>query len=77
MPEIIKKVPRSVIKDPVKASDFNRLNLVYCCEQCSYYQENDTKCNLGFPNDLHRKEAQLKSFSLSGRFAFCRYLEID
>lgn len=75
--KVLRKVSRSVIKDPVKAKDFNKLSLVFNCEQCSYFQETDGKCNLGFPNEVHRKEAQIKLYNLSGRFAFCRYLEID
>ncbi len=67
-----------MIKDPVKARDFNNLHLIYSCEQCSFFHKNtDQKCNLGLPNDIHRKKAQLKSYYLSGRFAFCRFLEID
>lgn len=77
MSSVIRKLHRSVIKDPVKARDFNKINIVFACEQCSYFQAEDGKCNLGFPNDLHKEEAQLKSYNMSGRFAFCRYLEID
>ncbi|MCB0357440.1 MAG: hypothetical protein KDD40_10550 [Bdellovibrionales bacterium] len=77
MSQEIRKSSRSLIKDPVKARDFNKLNIIFCCEQCSYFQPQNGLCNLGFPNHVHREEAQLKCYSMSGKFAFCRYLEID
>ena len=77
MSKAIRKSSRSLIKDPVKARDFNNLNIMYCCEQCSYFQPKEGLCNLGFPNHMHRREAQLKGYNMSGKFSFCRYLEID
>ncbi|MCB0391749.1 MAG: hypothetical protein KDD58_10675 [Bdellovibrionales bacterium] len=77
MSESLKKNSRSLIKDAVKARDFNNLNLIYSCEQCSYFQPQNGLCNLGFPNQVHRQDNQLKSYNMSGKFAFCRYLEID
>ncbi|MCB9025162.1 MAG: hypothetical protein H6625_02485 [Bdellovibrionaceae bacterium] len=77
MSKVLRKLNRSVIKDPVKARDFNRLNIFFACEQCSYFQPQDGKCNLGFPNEVHKMDAQLKQYYMSGSFAFCRYSELD
>ena len=68
---------RSVIKDPIKPRDFRRLNLIFCCEQCTYFQQDDKICNLGFPSEPHQRRQQLHTYNLSGRMAFCRFLEID
>lgn len=77
MSNFIKKSSRSVIKDPVKAKDFNQLNIIFACEQCSYFQPHNGLCNLGFPNGVHKRKAQMKNYNMSGRLAFCRYSEID
>ena len=68
---------RSPIRDPIKAQDFRELNLIYCCEQCSYFEHETETCNLGYQTGLHRQKAQLKSYELSGKMTFCRLLEID
>ena len=68
---------KSIIKDKVKASDYNNLNLIYHCEQCSYFEPDSGKCNLGFANTHHLKVTQDRYFNLGGRMAFCRFLEID
>ena len=66
-----------VIRDRVKASDFNSLDIIYCCEKCTYFESSVSKCNLGMKVAPHLKESQMKSYRMGGKFAFCRFLEID
>lgn len=68
---------RSISKDPVNPSDFMNLNIIYCCEQCSHFDDGDKKCTFGYNAENHRREAQLQLYNTSGRMAFCRILEID
>ena len=68
---------KQIIKDPVNPSDFRKFNMVYCCEQCVYFEADRKECNIGFKTEHHRKATQLKSYNLSGKMAFCRFLEID
>ncbi len=68
---------RSVIKDPIKASDFNNLNMIFCCEQCSFFEVKNKVCNFGYHHVPHLYEEQLKSYNMGGKMAFCRFLEID
>ena len=72
------KIPRRApIRDGIHPRDFRELNLIYCCEQCSYFECEGQTCNLGYKTSPHRREAQLSSYGLSGKMAFCRFLEID
>ncbi len=68
---------RGVIYDPIDPREFNHLSLTYCCEQCSHFDPASESCTIGYSAALHRRELQLKNYELSGRMAFCRYMEID
>ena len=73
----VKKGRRSIKLDRVQAKDLRELNLIYSCEQCSYFDPEHTRCVLGFPCEPHLHENQLKTFAIQGHMAFCRFLEID
>ena len=68
---------RSVKTDPVSASEFRNFKLIYCCEQCSHFAPETTVCTLGYNAKNHLRAENLKSYELTGRMAFCRFLEID
>lgn len=68
---------RSIIKDPVSAADFNNLNLIYACEQCTYFNPTNKACAMGFKVDIHLKKNQDAQYALNGRLAICRFQEID
>ncbi len=72
-----KRIRRGIKLDRVNPGDFNHLEMIFCCEQCSYFEAEKKSCLLGFPCDYHLKENQLKQYSLNGHMAFCRFLEID
>lgn len=78
-----KKVPtprtkgKGIMLDRVHPSDFLRLNLVYCCEQCSHFAPSTQSCTIGYKADLHLQKNQLNQYERNGTMAFCRYLEID
>ena len=69
--------PKSIIMDPVHPKDFRELNLIFCCEQCSFYHPVKKQCAMGFHTHKHTRENQLKLYNLSGKMAFCRSMEID
>ena len=69
--------PRSIILDKIHPREFNSLNVIYCCEQCSYFNTVKKTCAMGFRSQIHMREAQLAEYSRSGRMAICRSLEID
>jgi len=68
---------RSIIQDAFKASDLRELNVIYCCEQCSYFSTRESRCAMGFKVEYHMREAQLKLYDLTGKMALCRSQEID
>jgi hypothetical protein len=72
-----KRIRRSIKLDRVQASDFLHYEMIYSCEQCSYFAAESQECLLGFPSRNHLKAEQLKTFSTLGHMAFCRFLEID
>ncbi|MGE0762467.1 MAG: hypothetical protein AB7N80_04240 [Bdellovibrionales bacterium] len=74
--EIVKS-NRSLILDPVNPRDFAELNMIYACEQCSHFDPEGAQCTIGYEAHLHRRDRQLKLYNLSGRMAFCRFMEID
>jgi hypothetical protein len=67
---------RSIILDGVKAADMRTMNLMYCCEQCSYYSAK-AGCAMGFKYQLHLRENQLRLWELTGKMAICRSQEVD
>jgi hypothetical protein len=68
---------RSIILDAVHPRDFRELNLIYCCEQCSYFDSKLGTCAMGFHVEKHRRENQLRLYDLTGKLALCRSQEID
>ena len=72
-----KRIRRSVKMDRVNPSDFLNYNMIYYCEQCSHYSNENKACSIGFPAHLHTKEIQLQRYYRHGHMAFCRFLEID
>ena len=73
-PRILRK---SIKKDRVHPFDFLNRGMVYCCEQCSYFDHSNESCVFGFLTKPHLRREQLKTFELTGHMAFCRFLEID
>jgi hypothetical protein len=68
---------RSIIYDRVDPEDFRKYKNTFSCEDCSHFNRGNESCTLGFDSSLHRREEQLRTFTLSGHIALCRFLEID
>ncbi len=68
---------RSIILDGIHPREFRELNIIYCCEQCSYFNTETHKCAIGFHVEKHRRENQLKLYNLTGKMALCRSQEVD
>lgn len=67
---------KSIILDGVKASDLRQMNIMYACEQCSYFSPK-AGCAMGFRFQLHTRENQLKLWERTGKMAICRSQEVD
>jgi hypothetical protein len=63
--------------DGIHPRDFRELNLIYCCEQCSYFSRNAGRCAMGFKVEKHTRDNQLRLYDLTGKMAICRSQEID
>ena len=72
-----KRIRPTIKKEIVDPSDWLTYKSVWSCEDCSHFDLKNIKCTLGYDVENHLKKAQIKSFELSGRIAFCRFLEID
>jgi hypothetical protein len=70
-------IPKSIILDGFHPRDFRELNLIYCCEQCSYFNTETVKCAMGFKVEKHMRENQLALYNLTGKMALCRTQEVD
>lgn len=75
--ERIKSSKKGVIFDPIDPRLFNSMNIMYCCEQCSHFDETRQFCTIGYDASKHLKSVQLHTYHLSGRMAACRFQEID
>ena len=73
----IESSKRGLILDPVSPADFRRHNLVYACEQCSYYALDEKECMMGYESEKHDHKEQMRLYNLYGKMAFCRYMEVD
>lgn len=71
------RLRKSIKLDKIDASDFNKYNIIYCCEQCTHFKALDESCTIGYKTEPHLKEEQLKRYNLVGAVAFCRFTEID
>lgn len=69
--------PRQIILDGIHPRDMRELNLIYSCEQCSYFSSQSKRCAMGFKVEKHMRENQLKLYNLTGKMAICRSQEID
>jgi hypothetical protein len=68
---------RSIILDAVHPRDFREMNIMYCCEQCSYFDSKKKTCAMGFHVAKHMRQNQLDLYYRTGKFAICRSQEID
>lgn len=69
--------PRKSIKlDRVDPRDYARLQMIFACEDCSHYDSEGASCTIGY-RAQHRREEQMALYNLTGKMAFCRFLEID
>lgn len=73
----IRSSKRGVIFDRIDPRLFNQIDLMYCCEQCSHFDEIHQKCTIGYDASKHLRKVQLHTYNLSGRMAVCRFQEID
>ncbi|MCB9072128.1 MAG: hypothetical protein H6623_00780 [Bdellovibrionaceae bacterium] len=72
-----KRPRRSIKLDRVNPADFNKMSMVYSCEQCSHYDPEKDVCTIGYWPELHKQKAQLQRFYTHSHMAFCRFMEID
>jgi hypothetical protein len=68
---------RSLILDKIHPRDWRELTIIYCCEQCSHFDDVNKSCTLGYEAEKHMREGQDKTYDLTGKVAFCRFCEID
>ena len=68
---------KSIILDRVDPADFLQLNFTYCCEQCVHFDGDQNSCTFNHDSTIHCRAAQLSTYQLTGKMAFCRFLEID
>ncbi len=68
---------RTIILDAVHPRDLRELNVIFCCEQCSYFDSKKKTCAMGFHVAKHMRENQIALYNLTGKFAICRSQEID
>ena len=73
----IQRSKRSVIKDKIDPREFQNLNLIFCCEQCSHFDGPNEFCTIGYDASKHLKRVQMHDYYLSGRMAQCRFGEVD
>ena len=72
-----KRIRRGIKLDRVQARDFLQYDMIFSCEQCSFFNEDGPECMMGFPCENHLHDHQMKTFETTGHMAFCRFLEID
>ncbi len=71
-----RKPRKSIFLDRINPRDFQKFNFMFCCEQCSHFDGEKIICTMGY-RAQHQKADQLKKYELTGKMAFCRFMEID
>ena len=72
-----KKIRPTIKKEHIHPADYMKYNLPLACENCSHFSSQNETCTLGYMTTPHLKRNQDHSYSLSGKIAFCRFIEID
>ena len=72
-----RRLKRSIKKENISGQDYQKYKFLISCEDCSHFSFIHQQCTLGNNTVEHRKEAQTRSYLLSGTVAFCRLIEID
>lgn len=67
----------SIRPDRVQPHEISELNLMFSCENCTYFKGYNNSCVLGLNTTPHLKSEQLKKFEISGQMLFCRFIEIE
>ncbi len=67
----------SIRYDGVNPVDFNKYNFAFACEHCAHFAADSKSCTFGYNVVPHLHDTQMRSYTLMGRMAFCRFLEID
>lgn len=52
-------------------AEIARYRLVFTCEQCVHYEEDQRSCSQGFPSDEHREQ----TLELGRTLVFCKLFE--
>ena len=73
----IQSSKRGVIYDRIDPRIFNNINVMYCCEQCSHFDEPNQFCTIGYDASKHLKSVADNYYQLMGRMAVCRFQEVD
>jgi hypothetical protein len=68
---------RSIILDGIHPREFRELQIMYACEDCSYFDSKKKTCAMGFKVEKHMRANQLKLYEMTGKMAMCRSQEID
>ena len=71
-----KRHKRQIKLDQVHPADMRKYDVRFFCEDCVHYDSRGHVCTMGFVPQ-HTKKEQMAIYNLTGRLAFCRFLEID
>jgi len=72
-----KRPQPSIRHDAVNPTDYNKYRLPWSCEDCTHYDRTEDRCTFGYVVKWHKRAYQKHSYELSGKFAVCRFQEID
>jgi len=54
----------------------DRLNFRSCCEDCIHFVDEDGRCSLTYPNEVHR-EAHQRALTDGDALFFCKTFQMD
>lgn len=72
-----KRLTKSIRLDGVNPRDYFKYDFRFACEDCSHFNSETGNCTIGYHTKHHRKAEQQRLYELCGKFAVCRFLEID
>lgn len=77
----VKRTPKllkgSIRHDVINPADYVKYQFPTSCEDCSHFKTEDQTCTIGYNTRWHLKAYQAQTYSLNGRVALCRFMEID
>lgn len=73
----MQKKKKSLKQESISPSIFNTKQLIYSCEDCSFFIKKQKACEMGLNSKIYQNQQQKALYNRTGKLNICLFLEID